>query len=113
MSIISRMRRQRAVYWEQNGIDRFGKLSFNEPVEIKCRWDDGNQDLRTPQGQSIMFNSVVYVDREMKIGDMLMKGELESGTDNDPHKEPEAKSIQRFNINPNLRNTENIYTAFL
>lgn len=114
MSVIKKMRRQRAVYWEQNGIDRYGKLSYLKAVEIRCRWDDGVVDARSAEGATLSFNATVYVDREMKVGDMLKKGELESADNhNNPTSDPEAKRIQRFSITPNFKATENLYTALL
>lgn len=113
MSLITRMRRQRAVYWKQNGNDRFGKIAFLPPVEIKCRWVDATEDVRGTQGDNVGFNTKVYVDREMSVGDRLKKGEMESNVAEDPHDDPAAIAIQRFGITPNLHNTENLYTAFL
>jgi len=113
MSIISSMRRQKAVFWARQGNDKFGAPSFQEPVEIDCRWEDGVAVMEDAEGTALTFNAVVYVDRPMKIGDVLRLGELESGDAEDPAQDPEAKTIQRFRVTPNIRNSENLYRAYL
>lgn len=114
MSIIRDMRKQKAVYWKQGTeLDKFGRVSWEEPVEIDCRWDDGSENMRGPQGETFQFSSTVYVDREMAVGDFLKCGPLESDTVSDPREDKDAASIQRFAKNPNFQNTETLYTAFL
>lgn len=113
MSVIKKMRRQRAVYWRRLTADRFGKFSYAPPVEIKCRWDDGGEENRDATMQ--LFNPVatVYVDREMLIGDMLKKGEMESDTPDDPRQTTGAHEIKKFMQTPNFRATETLFTAIL
>ena len=65
------------------------------------------------QGAVLLVSSQVYVDRKMKVGDMLMLGDMESEVAADPIQEPLAFTIQRFEALPNLKNTETLYTAFL
>jgi len=117
MSIISRMRKQKAVYWRRLEADEYGKYSFDDPVEINCRWDDDSREERKPGAEVFITAAVVYVDREMSEGDMLQKGEISSDERADPHaKNPDgnqAYEIMKFKITPNLKNTENLYTAML
>lgn len=114
MSLIKRMRRQRAIYWAFTGeLDHYGRPSFLPPIEIHCRWVDESQELRSPQGTIVNFSSKVYVDRVMKIGEFLKRGELESNTSDDPTSESDTHMIQRFDQLPNLRATETLLTALL
>lgn len=113
MSIITRMRRQKAVYWERGEVNQYGQFSFQVPVEIDCRWEDGTGEAPTPQTQGEVYSSRVYVDRIMNLGDALRYGELDSDTPDDPSEDSLAKIVRRFDQIPNLRATETLYIAFL
>jgi hypothetical protein len=112
MSIISKMRRQKAVWWKRSDPDQFGKFSFLEPVEIACRWEDVGQEFRNAKGEVQISNSVVYVDRVLALGDRLWRGELNSAPD-DPLTQAGSYAVQRFDQLPNLKATETLYTAYL
>lgn len=114
MSIIKKMRKQTAVWWERSTLpDAYGKYTYAAPLQIECRWDDSAVEYRNQQGQAVLSSATVYVDRVMKIGDMLMRGDWESDTADDPTDEPTAFEIQRFDQNPNIKATETLLTAFI
>lgn len=114
MSLITRMRRQKAVYWARSATaNRFGVFTFSSPVEIECRWDDSAQQYRDENGEEALSNAVVYVDRDMKQGDRLKKGEMESDTPDDPMELLDSYEIKRFDDTPNLKATESLRTAYL
>lgn len=113
MSVIKKMRKQTAVWWERLAADDFGKYNFAPGVEIACRWDDTSEEFRNTAGQTELSNSVVYVDREMNPGDKLRKGELESVTDDNPLDLTDAFEIKRFDKIPNFKATETLLVAYL
>lgn len=113
MSIITKMRKQKAVWWQRKAPDRYGKYSFGSPVEIDCRWDDTTEDFVNMQGETEGSRAVVYVDRVLSIGDRLKRGEMESDTPVDPLTIPDAFAIKRFDQNPNMKATEFLLTAYL
>jgi len=113
VSIIKKMRKQKAVWWQRSAPDHYGKFSFAPPVEIDCRWDDQGVEYRAAQGQTVLSNAVVYPDRILAIGDRLQKGEMESDISEDPLVLITAFEIQRFDQTPNLKATEFLYTAYL
>lgn len=114
MSLIVRMRRQKAIYWQRDAVpDKYGRYSFASPVEIDCRWDDTSQEFLDPQGEVQLSRAVVYVDRVMSPGDRLMRGAIESDTPADPLTIRTAFEVRRFDQNPNLKATESLLTAFL
>ena len=114
MSVISKMRRQKAVWWQRDSTpDRYGRFTYADPVEIDCRWDDAMQDFVDPQGNIVQSKSVVYPDRELAVGDMLMEGEVDTNTPTDP-RETEGPALVRGTAKtPNFRATETLYTAYL
>lgn len=116
MSLIRRMRRQTAVLWSQGTLtpDDFGRPQVTAPIEIACRWEDRREEFITFEGEKDMSRSLVYVDRVLKAGDVLMLGKLTSVVDGaTPKNNPGAWEVRGMEQVPNLRATETLYTAFL
>lgn len=113
MSLIKTMRKQMAIWWEQTGQDHYGKLIFAGPVQIKCRWKDCVVNIVTAHEKVLSFTTIVYVDREMKVGDILKLGELDSTTLTDPQPDPFAFKIKKFDHCPNFKNHETLLTVYL
>lgn len=113
MKILSRMRRQKAVYWAPTGTVADGEATFAKPIELRVRWEGmlfmTRDDPRTKEESS---REVVYVDRILKRGGFLWKGSLSElpaekktapytptvGTDDT------AREITRVGEYPRLRN---------
>lgn len=111
MSLITRMRRQVALYWAPKGNDLFNSDTFDEPIEIACRWEDTQKEIIAANGEKKLTSAIVYVDRELKVGGVLAKRD---GTEN--QHTPDKNTRQRivaFGSMPNLRNTESLLTAYL
>lgn len=121
MSIITRMRKQTAVYWapgsEETGgkdYDDYGRPLYADPVEISCRWEDVNEEFVTPDGTRDSSRCIVYTDRVVALRGVLMLGTLNDVADlDDPKKNDDAWEIRRFDKLPNLRNTETLLKAYL
>ena len=116
MSIITRMRKQKAVYWPlaTASPDDYGQPVYDTHVEIDCRWDDVVQEFIDSKGTIQASHSIVYTDRDIVLGGVLMLGELADITDEDNPKENEnAWEIKRFDKIPNLRATEYLRMAYL
>lgn len=113
MSIIVKMRKQRAVWWRRTVADHYGSFSFAEPIEIAVRWDDAVVEFLDIVGEKQSSRSVVYTDRVMTPGDRLMLGELDSETPSNPLSVTTSFEIRRFDRTPNLRATETLFTAYL
>lgn len=121
MSIITRMRKQTAVYWPPGSestagrdYDDYGRPLYGDPVEIDCRWVDVNEEFVGPTGDRLSTQSIVYTDRDVGLRGVLMLGELTDITDADnPKNNLNAWEIRRFDKTPNLRNTEVLRKAYL
>lgn len=120
MGIITRMRKQTAVYWARTSDtpDRYGKYPLAEPVEVACRWDDETVKFMDAKGTERISRSVVYPDRAVYPGDVLAEGTLAAytGAGKDianPLASGVAWQVQAAKKTPNLRNTETLYTAYL
>lgn len=68
MSIITRMLREKAVYWApgQGDFDNFGKPITEEPVLISCRWEEIAEMFLDEEGNEVLSNARVYVDRDVE-----------------------------------------------
>ena len=114
MSLISRMRKQDAVYWPFSSIDEFGAKVVGDPVEIKCRWESTGEEFLDSEGEIKISNAVVYVDRDAYIGGILMLGDKDDITDPIDIKENEgAWEIRRFDNIPNIKASEFLKIAYL
>ena len=121
MSIIKRMRKQKAVYWapesaESAGddFDNYGQPQVTDPVVIDCRWEEVSEEFIDAQGTRQISRAKVYVDRDIIVGGILMLGVLGDITDESNPKENEnAWEIRRFDKLPNLKATEYLRAAIL
>lgn len=111
MGIITRMRKQTAVYWKPLGSGEDGRPTFEAPIEVKCRWDDRMESYLDRSGNQRISNSVIYPDRVLLLDGYLWLGELVDAPV-DPTTLFDARRIERFDQTPNLRNTETLYTAY-
>lgn len=113
MSLIKKMRKQKAVLWTKGPPDEFGSISFAAPVQIKCRWEDKRGQVLNKQDEKAPSMATVYVDRPVQIGDKLKKGALDTNTPLDPREDRDAFEIQGWAETPNLKAKETLYEAYL
>lgn len=116
MSIITRMRRQTAVWWPEASTeqDRFGQPQVTTPVQISVRWEDISEEFIDSNNTRQLSNARVYVDRDVSVGGILMLGKLTDITDAvNPKENVNAWEIRRFEKLPNINNTEQLRTVFL
>jgi hypothetical protein len=118
MGVITRMRKQTAVYWKRTGTDRYGKETYEDPVEIDCRWDTQYAAIESAVGEEMGAADAVYPDRLVYLGDLLWRGTIDEwdalGIDDPLLASPfPAKPVRNVQITPTFRNTENLYTVRL
>lgn len=121
MSIITRMLKQTCVYWpmgsSDSGSDDFDDQGFPilaDPIELKCRWEDVNEEFITANETKMTSKSKVYVESDADVGGVLMLGLLSDVTDLVNVKENDgADEIKRFDKIPNLKATEFVRLAWL
>lgn len=121
MSLIDKIRKQKAVYWplgstETGGkdVDDYGKPVYATAVEIDCRWEDKREKFITPKGDEEISHAIVYVDRDMRVGEVLMLGTLDNVNYlTNPKKNSNAWEIRAFEKLPNLKATKFLRIAIL
>ena len=116
MGLVARFLNQVAVYWPKgtgSSLDSYGNPVYGIPVEIRCRWEDVQEDFIDSMDIRQVSRSKVYVEEDLDIGGVLMLGEYDTSLDSVPKNNPNAWEIRAFNKIPNIRNTEIIRVAFL
>ena len=113
MGIITKMLKQKAVYWEFQSLDSFGKPVFSTPKEISVRWEDTLEKFMDASGNEVVSKSKVYCDRDLKVRSLLKLSKLEDLPSTDWQQNSGVFTISRFDKIPNLRNTETVRIAYL
>lgn len=117
MSIITKMRKQDAVYWPPAKADNFGRPAYGAPVDVKCRWDDVAENFIDPKSGTVaVSNSKVYVDRDVALDGWLWLGTVATipgGPGTPPGDVDGALPVRKFEKNPNLKASEFLRTATL
>jgi hypothetical protein len=105
---------QQATYWEPGSVDAFGRRTFTtDPVLVACRWQDQENMIRTPQGNEIVTDSVVYVGQVVAEGGRLALGDFTEDAYGDPADVPGAREIRRVATSPSLDATRQLTKAWL
>lgn len=99
-----------ATYWPPGTNDGYAGLTFADPVEITCRWQDDNQKFVDADGNERISNSVVYPDTQLALGGWLYKG---SSVAADPRAVTGASEIKSWREMPELSGDLVEYRAML
>lgn len=113
MSVITKMRKQTAVYWAPGAFDNYGRPLALPPIQIACRWDDANEQYLDKNGNMQMSQAIVYPDRQLAFGGILWKGLITGIVSGSPFNNPYAWEIAKLQAIPNFRNTEILYIVHI
>lgn len=117
-AIIERQYKQTTVYWGNPQSDGQGGFTFDDPVEIACRWEDIRQVVTDNKGNSVVSRAVIYVKQDLDEEGMIYLGTLsdfDSTVDTgDPKSIDNTYIIKRFGKVPSLAiPTEFLRAAYL
>jgi hypothetical protein len=102
---------QIAVYWGNPVENGFGGKTFDDPIEITCRWEnriDLGEQVANRVGNELNCNAVVFVTQDLDEEGWLYLGvldDLDSNQVDDPMSVEGAFEIKRFDKIPTLRST--------
>lgn len=65
-----------AVLWPFARYDSYGNPTVGSPVEIRCSWEWRRHEVTDSEGNSIMVDAAVFVDRDIAIGSRMWLGRL-------------------------------------
>lgn len=106
--------KQTAVYWPKESDDEYGAPTWADPMEIKCRWENTDDEFINTQGTTEKAKAKIYADRDLTLGGVLLLGTLDQVTDYASPKDNdgawEIKSVGRL---PNLKGTKFLRTVYI
>jgi hypothetical protein len=114
--MLTRNLNQTAVYWGTPASDGQGGRTFDEPIDIDCRWENVNELFVDGQGQERRSSAVVYVSVDVVVGGYLYLGtltDLDSSEEDDPLSVNDAKEIRRFDTTPSLKGDRSMRKIYL
>lgn len=102
--------KQTAVYWATPAKDGYGGFTWDDPIEISCRWVDSNEVIlvrtaRAGAGEEIVSRAKIHVSQDVDEQGMLFLGELDDLTvaeKADPTTIARAYSIKKFDKVPTI-----------
>lgn len=102
---LTRNLKQTIVWWRKTGKDGYGKPVLADPIEIAGRWEDKQRKI-VSQGEEIISQAMIFVDRDIAIGDWLFLGRL-SDLSSSEEASPFvlAKEVKSFDKTPNIKGT--------
>jgi len=115
--IIGKFCVQTAVYWGTPTPGGFGKMTFAEPEERDCRWDDVTKVVTAANGEQIVCRAIVLLTQDVDEQGMLYLGsldDLDPAQEDDPYSVAGAYEIKRFDKSPMVMSTtEFVRKAYL
>lgn len=106
---------QKCCYWGNPIPDGYGGFTFDEPVELDCRWEDISMTELAALGIASTIRSEVYLSQDVdEQGMLLLKElvELDSSEYNDPVSAG-AFIIVRFDRIPTLKANKFLRKAYV
>lgn len=117
MGYFDRFMKQTAVYWANPVNNGFGDISFDDPSEITCRWEDKVERIEDPDGNEIVADAVVYYTSKLELGEYLFLGFLEemdsASQPDDSDVSGDSKRIVKRSFVPSVNASETLYKYYL
>lgn len=117
MSFPNRNLNQTCVYWGNPTADGYGGFTWDDPVEIACRWVDSTRLIRDSKGEEIVCRAEVQLRQDVDEDGLLYLGtldDLESSEEETPTSITGAYMIKRFDKVPLVNRADKFYRkAFL
>lgn len=114
-SVLIDQLQQTAVLWTNPVLDGFGGRTFDDGIEIACRWENRQELFVDAQGRQVLSRAVVFVDRDIAVHDFLFLGELSdlaSGEDQ-PFTNTNAFEVRAYKSIPSLKADRHVRTVWL
>jgi hypothetical protein len=107
--------KQDALYWGSPSASGWGGSDWDDPVEIKCRWELRQEVFRNAQGDEVHSQAIVYLSQDLDIGGYLRLGDLDdiSSDTETPDEVDGAFEIRGFAKIPNVKGTKFVRKAWL
>lgn len=67
-----------AILWAFVRTNRTGMPFVASPVEIRCRWEEGQFELKDSEGQQLVLDVIMTTTRDIALGSILWEGSEDS-----------------------------------
>lgn len=98
-------------YWARSSLGSDNEYSYAAPILVQGRWTEKRVEVQNAQGEIIVSNTQVIVDRDMLEGEYLAKGDQRAEVS--PTGFDGAQEVQGFTSTPDLRYNEQVRRAYL
>jgi len=107
-NFLTRLCKQTAVYWGNPTNNGEGGFTFDEAVEIYCRWEEGVEIMKDVNGKEKVSMAQVYLLQDVDEQGYLYLGDLDDLDSNpdDPMEVDGAYQIMKFAKTPALGRTD-------
>ena len=117
-NVIKRFTNQTLVYWARIGSDGFGKPTYDEPVEVACRWEDKQKQIITGDGRVVYCKGYILLAQPLTVSSLVFLGKL---TDWEamptypaiPTVQQGVRELLLLNTTPDIKNQGAVYEAYL
>ena len=116
MNLLTSKLKQTAVFWANPVEDGQGGATFDEPVELSVRWEQKQELFADASGQERRSDAVVYVGRDVAVGEYLFLGgldDLSTAEAGDPLIVTGAYEIKKFEKIPDLSTSRYVRKVWL
>ena len=115
---ISKLLNQHAVYWAKGPPRTDGKQTFLDPVQIKCRWEDTQIEVKDATKANGVWSAKSVIDTEYEVekGGYLWRGKLAQLTTlnpADPKTQTDSGRVEYVDGIPGVSAAQTLYTAYL
>lgn len=108
---------QTAVYWGNPISDGYGGMAYDDPVEIKCRWDEVINLVINNNGIEVVSKATVMILQDVDENGYLFLGtldDLDSAGEENPSEVDSVWKIIRFDKTPLFQSTDEfVYKVYL
>jgi hypothetical protein len=61
--------KQKAAYWRYSDVqdDQYARSKYDDPIEIKCRWSDEQEEVILPDGTKYVCKTKLMTDRNLVL----------------------------------------------
>lgn len=108
---------QTACYWANPVPDGYGGTNYDDPVAIKCRWDEVINVIANSNGVEVISKATVMITQDMDEGGLLFLGDLDDLTfaeEGNPETVDSVWKIIRVDKTPLFQSTDEFsYKVYL
>ena len=108
---------QDAILWEisADGYDPYEPAgdSYEAPVDVRVRWDNVQDIVRTPEGEEVISKAKIMIDREVKVGSYIQLGTVDTNTPANPEHVEGAYPLIALKDVPSVDGLEVLYIRYI